>query len=138
MPLFFNIVTCTPVLGPLVSDGHGKFVLGVLWKMRPTGIFTSNLSSFLRLGNSQVAGCQVSAVGWVDMTSTPFFFRNKWAKHWAACKEAQGDYIEKYSPELLYCSLAALADPTNIGIVRDTVSVATIVVVSAGVEIWLL
>ncbi len=28
--------------------------------------------------------------------------------------------------------------PTNIGIVRDTVSVATIVVVSAGVEIWLL
>ncbi len=28
--------------------------------------------------------------------------------------------------------------PTNIGIVRGTVSVATIVVVSAGVEIWLL
>ncbi len=27
---------------------------------------------------------------------------------------------------------------TNIGIVRGTVSVATIVVVSAGVEIWLL
>ncbi len=29
-------------------------------------------------------------------------------------------------------------NPTNIGIVRGTVSVATIVVVSAGVEIWLL
>ncbi len=28
--------------------------------------------------------------------------------------------------------------PTNIGIVRGTVSVATIVVVNAGVEIWLL
>ncbi len=28
--------------------------------------------------------------------------------------------------------------PTNIGIVRCTVSVATIVVVNAGVEIWLL
>ncbi len=33
---------------------------------------------------------------------------------------------------------AILVDSTNIGIVRGTVSVATIVVVSAGVEIWLL
>ena len=41
------------------------------------------------------------------------------------------------------CSLeqpkfGSLHYPTNIGIARGTVSVATIVIVSAGVEIWLL
>ncbi len=57
-------------------------------------------------------------------------------------------YVSPGSSEL-YCTVVVqmaeiLTDsliydiPTNIGIVRGTVSVATIVLVNAGVEIWLL
>ncbi len=48
--------------------------------------------------------------------------------------------VLRYVCTVLYGLVAAGAYdfPTNIGIVRGTVSVATIVVVSAGVEIWLL
>ncbi len=44
---------------------------------------------------------------------------------------------ERSSDPILYCT-TEITYPTNIGIVRGTVSVATIVVVNAGVEIWLL